>query len=283
MFDLENLTEEDFKKVKCWGLDNNPFAAVEDFSFLKAEQRWQNKDQIIAHDEYVKKRNNYIKSKDFDDYYRAALKPIERLKWEYLKIRKAWYITPLGWENIAIKGGYVADMGSGDGDLVQRLIDFCNEYWVSNKIKPVKIHIVGIDLNFSRVENAKKLVHTNNENITFEFHQGDFVGDNLKYNKNYFDFSLATGVFEILNNNQFESAIKEIARVTKKGIYIEDLFETFPGGFPRDDLGRYLYDLGFLTKNRHVIFSEPFDIYELQDPRQLWPNMLIQNIWAEVK
>ena len=77
-----------------------------------------------------------------------------------------------------------------------------------NKIKPVKIHIVGIDLNFSRVENAKKLVHTNNENITFEFHQGDFVGDNLNYSENYFDFSLATGVFEILNNNQFESAIK---------------------------------------------------------------------------
>ena len=39
-------------------------------------------------------------------------------------MRKAWYITPLGWENIAVKGGYVADMGSGDGDLVQRLIDF---------------------------------------------------------------------------------------------------------------------------------------------------------------
>jgi len=47
-------------------------------------------------------------------------------------------------------------------------------------------------------------------------------------NINYFDFLLATWVFEILHNNQFESAIKEIARVIKKGIYIEDLFETFP-------------------------------------------------------
>ncbi len=55
------------------------------------------------------------------------------------------------------------------------------------------------------------------------------------------------------------------------------------GGFPRDHLGRYFYDPGFLTKNRHVIFSEPFDIYELQDPRQLWLNMLIQNIRAQRK
>ena len=47
--------------------------------------------------------------------------------------------------------------------------------------------------------------------------------------------------------------------------------------------GKYLYDLGFITKHRHVIFSEPFNINELQDPRKLWPNFLDQNIWAEVE
>jgi len=283
MYDLENLTDADFEKVRSWGLQLDPFAAVRDFSFLKSEQRWQNKEQIAAHNEYVRKRLDYIKNKDFDKYYRDALKPIEKIKWEYLKLRKAWYITPLGWENIAKKGGIVADMGMGDGDVVQRLIEFCIGYWEKNKLSPVKIHIIGIDLNFSRVENAKKLVHSDDENITFEFHQGDFVGNNLNYSENYFDFSIITGVFEILDDIQFDRAIKEIARVTKKGIYIEDLFETFPGGFPRDNLGKYLYDLGFITKHRHVIFSEPFNINELQDPRKLWPNFLDQNIWAEVK
>ena len=100
MFDLENLTKSDFEKVKSWGLDLDPFAAIKDFSFLKCEQRWQNEEQILAHNEYVRKRLEYIKNKDFDNYYRNAFKPIEKIKWEYLKLRKAWYITPLGWKNI---------------------------------------------------------------------------------------------------------------------------------------------------------------------------------------
>ena len=116
-------------------------------------------------------------------------------------------------------------MGMGDGDVVQRLIEFCIGCW-KNKLSPVKIHIIGIDLNFFRVENAKNCSF-DDENITFEFHQGDFVGNNLNYLKSTL-ISQSLGVFEILDDIQFDRAIKEIARVTKKGIYIEDLFETFP-------------------------------------------------------
>tara|TARA_S200000501_G_C20844708_1_gene753155 strand:- start:34 stop:888 length:855 start_codon:yes stop_codon:yes gene_type:complete len=281
MNDLENLSKKDFDKINSWGLDLDPFVAVKDFSFLKCEQRWQNKEQIIAYNEYVRKRKEYIKQKDFDNYYREAVRPIQKIRWQYLMLRKSWFITPLGWENIAINGGLVADLGMGDGDIVQRLIDYCIQYWEINKTKPVKIHIVGIDLNISRVENAKKLVESKNPNITFEFHQGDFVGENLNYPKENFDYSLVTGVFEILNDAQFESAIKEISRVTKKGLYVEDVFEKFPGGCPRDTLGKSLLEVGFITKERHVIFSEPFSLHELQDPRKLWPNLLEQNIWAE--
>ena len=36
---------------------------------------------------------------------------------------------PLGWDNIAINGGKVIDIGCGDGDVVQRLIDYVNKYW----------------------------------------------------------------------------------------------------------------------------------------------------------
>ena len=281
MNDLENLTKEDFKKIESWGLDKDPFAAVKDFSFLKCEQRWQNKEQIIAYKEYFRKREEYIKQKDFDNYYREAFRPIQKIRWQYLMLRKAWFITPLGWENIAINGGLVADLGMVDGDVVQRLINYCIKYWKNNKVKPVKIHIVGIDLNSSRVENAKNLVTSEDPNITFEFHKGDFVEDNLNYPNNNFDYSLVTGVFEILDDKQFNNAIKEVSRVTKKGLYIEDLFEKFPGGSPRDTLGKSLLEVGFLTKKRHVIFSEPFNLDELQDPRKLWPNLLDQNIWAE--
>ena len=36
---------------------------------------------------------------------------------------------PLNWNKIANTGGYVVDLGCGDGDLVQNLIDFIESYW----------------------------------------------------------------------------------------------------------------------------------------------------------
>lgn len=279
--DLDNLTDYDFSVIKSWNLDNDPFAAIKDFSSTKTERRWLAKDQNEVYQNYVSKRNNYILEKDFDNYYKKADKPIDYLRWKYLMLRKAWFIMPLGWTNIANKGGEIADFGCGDGDTVQRLIDFTNRYWIENNINDKKIHITGIDLNSSRIENAKKLVKSNNENITFEFHQGSFVGEKLKFPDQYFNSSLVTGVFEILDDDQFAYALNEITRVTSFGIYIEDLFEKFPGGYPRDTLGKSLYERDFLTKERHVIMSEPFSEESLQDPRKLWPNLLDQNIWAE--
>ncbi len=280
MRDLENLTEDEFKKIESWGLDENPFAAVDDFSFLKSEQRWENKEQIFAYNEYVRKRNEYIKTSDFDNYYREVERPIERIRWEYLMKRKAWFITPLGWEEIALNGGNVADLGMGDGDVIQRLIDFCLDFWKKNNIQSVHLSITGIDLNFSRVENAKNLVKNSDDRITCNFHQGDFVTEKLEYKEKYFDYSLVCGVFEILDDIQFSNALKEISRVTNKGIYIEDVYEKFPGGHPRDTLGKSLLENGFKTQKRHVILTEPFNKKELQDPRKLWPNLLDQNIWA---
>jgi len=279
--DLENLTEYDFSVIKGWNLENDPFAAVKDYSATKTERRWKVADQLEVYKNYVAKRNSYISEKDFDNYYKTANKPIDSLRWEYLMLRKAWFIMPLGWDQIANKGGQVADLGCGDGDTVQRLIDFTNSYWKKNNIIDQKMHITGIDLNFSRIENAKKLVKSNNKNITFEFHQGSFVGERIKYPDQYFNSALVTGVFEILDDAQFESALDEITRVTSFGIYIEDLFEKFPGGYPRDTLGKSLYERNFLTQERHVVMSEPFSEESLQDPRKLWPNLLDQNLWAE--
>jgi len=168
----------------------------------------------------------------------------------------------------------------GDGDVIQRLIDFCLDFWKKNNIQSVHLSITGIDLNFSRVENAKNLVKNSDDRITCNFHQGDFVTEKLKYKEKYFDYSLVCGVFEILDDIQFSNALKEISRVTNKGIYIEDVYEKFPGGHPRDTLGKSLLENGFKTQKRHVILTEPFNKNELQDPRKLWPNLLDQNIWA---
>jgi hypothetical protein len=102
------------------GLAANPFAAVDDFSAMKAELRWLNPENRKIYVDYVKRRIEYIAGKNFDSYYKTARKPIDRRRWEFLMQRKAWFIMPLGWDRIADGGGTVIDLGCGDGDTVQR-------------------------------------------------------------------------------------------------------------------------------------------------------------------
>ncbi|MCB0351726.1 MAG: class I SAM-dependent methyltransferase, partial [Bdellovibrionales bacterium] len=117
----------------------------------------------------------------------------------------------------------------------------------------------------------------------FEFHQGDIVGAGLKYSDAEFDYSMANGVFEILEDKPCESFIKEMCRTTKSGVFVEDLFEQFPGGYPRDHLHEMFAKHGFRLGMRHVILSEPFDIDRVRDPKKLWPVIKVQNLWLEKK
>ena len=273
--------QEDFKKINDWGLTNNPFKAVEDFSERKKEFRWLNPEHREAYAKYIQKRLEYIGQKDFDYYYKVAVKPIDRTRWEYLMNRKSWYIMPLGWKNFAINGGIIADFGCGDGDTIQRIINFVEKYWKENNIDGKKIHIVGFDLNQSRIDNAKKLVSCSNQNITFEFQQRDIVTNGFEQKDGFFNYSVITGVLEIIDDKSFKKFLDEVCRVTNKGLYVEDLFEKFPGGFPRDNLNEELQKRKFEVKKKHIILSEPFDIDKLQDPMKLWPIILVQNIWAE--
>lgn len=275
------VSDKDFDQIKAWGLEENPFAALMDFDQVKVEQRWLNPEQQEAHAKYVSAREDYIKNKDFDNYYREAKKPIDRRRWEYLMKRKAWFITPLGWNKIAETGGKVVDLGCGDGDVVQRLANFVSDHWESQGITNKKLTIVGIDLNHSRVENANTLVKSPSEKITIEFVQGDAIGSPLKYDEGYFDFGLICGVLEILDDKQCTKFLNEATRIIKSGVYIEDLFERFPGGFPRDYLGKLLLERGFVVHEKAVVLSEPFSRDKLQDPKKLWPVLLDQNLWAE--
>ena len=140
--DLENLTEYDFSVIEDWKLDIDPFAAIKDYSATKTERRWKAIDQLEVYKNYVSKRKGYISEKDFDNYYKTAHKPIDYLKWKFLMLRKAWFIMPLGWDRIAMEGGQVADFGCGDGDTVQRLIDFISKFGaylrISCSLKSIK-------------------------------------------------------------------------------------------------------------------------------------------------
>jgi len=272
--------DKDFDALAAWGLAANPFAAVDDFSAMKAELRWLNPENRKIYVDYVKRRIEYIAGKNFDSYYKTARKPIDRRRWEFLMQRKAWFIMPLGWDRIADAGGTVIDLGCGDGDTVQRLIDFTNARWKAQGVTGRTLHIVGIDLNQSRVDNALELVKSANPAITFEFSQGDLVGG-LGVADGAYDFGLITGVLEILEDELYAKFVAESCRVVKKGIYIEDLFEEFPGGYPRDNLHEEFAKHGYAQTLRHVVLSEPFDVEKVRDPMKLWPMLLDQNVWLE--
>ncbi len=272
--------DKDFASLEAWGLEADPFAAVRDFSAMKTELRWLNGENRKVYVDYVKRRLEYIAGKNFDTYYKEARKPIDRRRWEFLMKRKAWFIMPLGWDRIADAGGTVIDLGCGDGDTIQRLADFAKSRWDAQGVKGRKLHIVGIDLNQSRIDNAMELVKSPSPDITFEFRQGDLMAG-LSFADGAYDFGLITGVLEILEDELNDKFVAESCRVVKRGIYIEDLFEEFPGGYPRDNLDVLFAKHGFVQKERHVVLSEPFDVDKLRDPMKLWPMLLDQNLWLE--
>ena len=81
-------------------------------------------------------------------------------------------------------GGKVLDIGCGDGDVIQNLIDYVEKYWKKNKNYLKKIEITGIDLNKTRIENAKKHVKTNSKNIKKIFYANDLSkNEYIKFKK----------------------------------------------------------------------------------------------------
>jgi len=271
-------TEDDFNQVKAWGHIEDPFAAVKDFSFTKLERRWLNPEQQNAYDKYVEARNSYIQDADFDNYYRKAKKPIDKLHWDYLKLRKSWFQMPLGWDNIARKGGVVFDLGCGDGDTSQLLIDYILKYWDQHSIDNVEVEIKGFDLNESRIENAANLVSSNDKRIKHNFEVTDLYEPLSRGGAN---FALICGVIEILDQNQLNDFISKVCNLVSDGIYIEDLFEQFPGGYPNDKIGMLFAKNSFETIRREVIMTEPFNEKHLMDPMRIWPNHIDQNLWIE--
>ncbi len=275
------VKDEDFKTIVNWGLEENPFKAVEEFSEEKIELRELN---LEHKEQYIKYKDDcfsYIKDKNFDNYYKTTKKLIDQRRWEYLMKRKAWYIMPLGWDTITKVGGNIADFGCGDGDTIQRLIDFIEKECKLKNIQNKKYHIIGLDLNASRIENAKKYVKSNNPNITVEFHVTDISGKGLTCEDNYFNFGIITGVIEYIENSIVDYFLDEVCRTVSKGMYFQGSCEEFPGCVPRNNIDKLLSKRGFKVKKNHKIFSEPFSIDKLQDPMKIWPIILNRNVWSE--
>ena len=51
-------TNKDLKILKSWGMSPRPFKAVKDYSHLKSDLRWKNKEHLDAYDKYWIRREN---------------------------------------------------------------------------------------------------------------------------------------------------------------------------------------------------------------------------------
>jgi len=261
-----------FQIIKKWGLEKNPFRAIKDYSETKAEQRHLNKEWSKLYNRYIAKRIKWTEGRDHKKFYRKTYnKPIDKWTWEYLRKRKQYFQMPLGWKEIVITGGTIIDVGCGDGDLTQNFIDYAEKIINKKKLKS-KIYIYGIDINHSRIENAKKLVNTKSPNIKYKFESGDFVKKKI----GKFDYAFIAGVLEILNAKEFLNVVKKLETIVRKKIYIEDLMEQFPGGYPRYHISKYFKD--FVVEKKYVVFTEPLNLKKIEDPKKIWPVHIDQNL-----
>lgn len=267
-----NPSEVDFQKISDWGHKSDPLKAIHEFKVEYLTQRENNPYHVEANKIYTQKRLDYINKKNFDHYYKTASKPIDRKRWEYLKDRKAWFIAPLNWDSFSEIGvSRILDLGCGDGDVTQRVADFIANAWNKSGYAGHQIEISGYDLNPSRVENARLHCISPHPMITFRFGVVDVVGAGMSEPDMFFDYSLSTGVLEILEDEPAKKFMSELTRVTKSGIYIEDLADVYPGGYPRDDFATLFRDCGFALVEDHYVLTEPFVPEGSMDPMELWP------------
>ena len=276
------LDISDMEILKKWPMTTDPFASVQDYSYMKELLRWFRPAHRKAHREYWKRRADWIGRKNFENYFATADRTIERGKWEYLRLRKSWYQIPLHWESFAGEDcKCILDLGCGDGDLTQTLADYIANTWKKTG-KGHQLTIVGIDLGPTRIANAKKHCKASDPRISMEFHVGDATKP-LPYADRHFDYSLNSGVFEILEDDSALKFAAELCRVTRKGIYTEDLADRYPGGYPREDLNVLFNPAGFTVTDRRVVLTEPWSTSVNPVPCKIWPSLRDQLVWCERK
>ncbi|MEF8842344.1 MAG: class I SAM-dependent methyltransferase [Haloarculaceae archaeon] len=272
-------TPEDFRTLEAWGLVERPMAAVEEFSEELERRRSGNERHRRKRREQEEEVSEAF-LEDTQTYYRSMDRPIDRTKWAYLKRRKAWFHPPVGWGNLAAPGtSRVLDLGCGDGDQTERVAEFVAGRWTAAGYDGFPMEIVGVDLSGSRVENARRHARSPHGDITLRFEQGDAV-DGLDYGDDHFDYTLAMGLLETLDDDLVEPVAGEIDRLTANGVYVRDVLDPIPGVHPRPDLDEQLIERGFETVERHRLLEEPFVEEGTRDPMDLWPMNLNQVLFA---
>ncbi|MWG34517.1 class I SAM-dependent methyltransferase [Halomarina oriensis] len=272
-------TPADFHELDRWGIIEDPTAAITDYSEARERARWANERHQRAHDEHAENTSEAFLD-DPQSYFRSLERPIDRPKWAYLKRRKAWFHPPVGWDRFAAPGtARLLDVGCGDGDQTLRVAEHVAGRWVAADYDGFPLEVVGVDLSASRVENARRLADSPHPKITVRFEQGDVL-DGLGYADDFFDYSLAMGLFEVLDDDHATAALDEMTRLSAHGMYVRDLLDEYPGLQPRPHLAESLTDRGFESVASHRVFEEPFVEEGTRDPLAVWPMNVHQVLFA---
>lgn len=275
---------EDYAQLERWPMVKDPLASIKQYRPIHRWLRWLKPSHVYMHYVYWTRRAKMAKPQaDMQDYYKQARIGLPRYKWEYLKLRKSWFIVPLRWDRFAQPDcTRLLDAGCGDGDVTQRIIHHIEQEWArSGGGHPLEV--TGVDLNPSRIENAKDLVQVTRPEIKLSFAVANAV-EGFTYPDQYFDYAANTGVLEILSDEAAADFVKNLCRVVKKGIFVEDLADRYPGGFPREDLGRLFEPHGFKVVEHHWQLTEPFSLFSQPDPcyrEMTWPVQRDQVLWLE--
>ena len=114
------------------------------------------------------------------------------------------------------------------------------------------IEYAGVDINEERVQLANTFVpmmfsHYKSK-VKFNFKLGDLA--NLDLDDKYFDFSFVPSVLERIDDKDIVSVVKEISRITRKGIFVVDVADQYPMGTPRSHLeqDKLFNQFGFFLK-----------------------------------
>ena len=81
---------------------------------------------------------------------------------------------------------------------------------------------------------------------------------------------------------RFQNCLRNLKKIVKKGLYISDLMDEFPGGYPRNLLSYDLFKNGFFVKKKFKVFTEPFKKNNLLKPT-ISSILVNQNLYAEKK
>ena len=176
-------------------------------------------------------------------------------------------------EKISYKSKRIFEGGIGSGSACACYLSFLREKKIKNKLE-----YFGIDINKKRLLTANKFLKRflqNEKNIKLSLKYGNL--NKIPFKENFFDFSFLPSVLERIDNKNITKVIDEICRVSKRGIYVSDLYDRLPNGTPRS---HKIYEKMFL-KNGFIMSKFTYEIKKPKRKKYIGNHCILQILFLK--